>query len=90
MARGKGLDRQLVGTVLKLEFEVNQELDALSSDLQKELRAASTGDKVTKLKQFERRAEKVIDEHISEYELLVKSYSGAVAGYKASKGLEEL
>jgi len=90
MATQRELDRVLVGTLLKLEFEVNQQLDIVSKDLDKALASASKGNKLTQVKRFETQAEAILNSYFDAYSGLVAGYSGAVASYKGAVALREL
>ncbi len=90
MATQNELDRVLVGTLLKLEFEVNQQLDVLAGDLDKALAKATTGNKVAKIKQFETQAEAILNSYFDGYTQLTATYSGAVASYKGLEALKTI
>jgi hypothetical protein len=90
MATKTELDRKLLATLLRLEYDINADLEKLASDLDKALKAASRADKVTKIKQFDTQSKAIVEAYFRQYEAMVAEYSGAVAAYKGTQALLEL
>ena len=90
MPNNQGIDKALLSTLKSLEKSVNSELEVLSNQLLKELKKASSGNKVTKIKSFETRSSAIIDAYFDGYAGEVAKSSGAVASYKAGLALKEL